>query len=153
MGHSFCRVYVNFVWTTKRVQRILTPSARSKLHAHLLKKARDNSLITEALNVQPEHVHLFVSLSRIQAIEEVAKLLKGESSHWMNHGNIVTGKFSWQTGYGAFSVSYTHYKNVVAYINSQDEHHNRITFAEEYKALLRKYGYKRVETDESVLAD
>jgi putative transposase len=81
MGHSLCKVYVHFVWTTKKVERILTPSARTQLHEHLLKNARENSIFVEALNVQPEHVHLLVNLSRTCAIEEVTKLLKGESSH------------------------------------------------------------------------
>ena len=150
MGHSFCKVYVHFVWTTKNVERILTPSARTRLHEHLLTNAKDNLIFVEALNVQPEHVHLLVNLSRTCAIEEVAKSRKGESSHWINHNNIIPGKFSWQTGYGAFSVSYTHYKNVMAYINNQDKHHQRVTFTTEYEALLRKYGCTNFQTDKSV---
>lgn len=61
--------------------------------------------------------------------------------------------FSWQTGYGAFSVSYTHYKEVVAYIHNQDEHHKRVTFRDEYRALLLKYGYTQAEADESASDD
>jgi REP element-mobilizing transposase RayT len=153
MAHSLCKVYVHFVWTTKHAQRILAPSARPKLLEHFLDEAKNHSIVVEALNVQPEHVHLLTNLSRAQTIEDVAKQLKGESSHWINHNDVIAGKFSWQTGYGAFSVSYTHYKEVVAYINNQDEHHKRVTFMDEYKALLLKYGYTQAEADELARAD
>ncbi len=153
MGHSLCKVYVHFVWTTKNRERLLPLPARTQLHEHLLKNARENSILVEALNVQPEHVHLLVNLSRTSAIEEVAKLLKGESSHWINHSNVIPGKFSWQTGYGAFSVSYTHFKNVIAYINAQDEHHQRAAFLTEYETLLQKCRSTNFQTDKSDLED
>ncbi len=149
MAHSLCKVYVHFVWTTKQVERVLTPALRPKLQEHLVDEARKHSIIVEALNIQPEHVHLLVNLSRSHTIEGVVKQVKGESSHWINHNDVLAGKFSWQTGYGAFSVSYTHYKEVVAYINNQDEHHKRVTFMDEYRALLLKYGYTQQEADES----
>ena len=152
MAHSLCRVYVHFVWTTKNVQRILISSARPRVHKHLFENARENSIFVETLNIQPEHVHLLIKLSQRQTVEDVAKMLKGESSHWINLHNIIEPKFAWQTGYGAFSVSYTHYKDVVAYINNQDEHHKRVSFIEEYKTLLRKYGFTETETDESVFS-
>jgi REP element-mobilizing transposase RayT len=153
MGHSLCKVYVHFVWTTKNRERLLPPSARTRLYEHLFKNARENSILIEALNVQPEHVHMLVNLSRTSAIEELAKLLKGESSHWINHNNVIPEKFSWQTGYGAFSVSYMHFKNVIVYINNQDKHHQRATFLMEYETLLHKYGYANLQTAKSVFED
>ena len=105
------------------------------------------------MNVQPEHVHLLVNLSRSCAIEDVAKSLKGESSHWISHNNIIPGKFSWQTGYGAFSVGYKHFENVIAYINNQDKHHERVAFLIEYETLLHKYGYTNFQTDKSAVED
>ena len=153
MGHSLCKVYVHYVWTTKNRERLFSPLVRTRLYEHLYKNARENSILIEALNVQPEHVHLLVNLSRTSAIEELAKLLKGESSHWINHNNIIPAKFSWQTGYGAFSVSYTHYKNVIVYINNQDKHHQRATFMMEYETLLHQCGYTNFQTDKSVFDD
>ncbi len=152
MAHSLCKAYIHFVWTTKNVQRILTATARTALHGHLIEQARGYSIIVEAMNVQHEHVHVLVNLGRNQTLENIAKLLKGESSHWVNHHDVIDGKFSWQTGYGAFSVSYTHYKDVIAYIGNQDEHHKRISFVDEYRTLLSKYGFSDLETDESVSA-
>ena len=153
MPHSLCRVFVHFVWTTKKAQRLLPSTARSKLRDHMLHEARTHSVAIYAISIQPDHVHMLVSLSSSQRIDDIAKQLKGESSHWINHNDLIAGRFSWQTGYGAFSVSYTHHKEVVAYIEDQDEHHKRVTFMDEYRALLLKYGYSLQEADESASWD
>ena len=55
-------------------ERLFSPSVRTRLHEHLLKNAKENSILIEALNVQPEHVHLLVNLSRTSAIEEVGEV-------------------------------------------------------------------------------
>ncbi len=68
------------------------------------------------------------------------KLLKGESSHWINENNLISQKFNWQRGYGAFSVSPSHLTVVRKYIANQDEHHRTKTFLEEYNTILKKYG-------------
>ena len=77
-----------------------------------------------------------------KAIEEVVQLLKGGSSHWVNESNLVPGKFGWQRGYGAFSVSHSAVDEVCAYIANQEEHHRKKTFAEELKQFVERYGLK-----------
>jgi hypothetical protein len=73
-------------------------------------------------------------------MEEVVQLLKGSSSHWINESNLLTGKFGWQRGYGAFSVSHSLVGEVAAYIANQEEHHCKRSFAEEFKIMVEKYG-------------
>ena len=145
MAHSAIRVYVHYVWTTKNRERVLVNEARSRVKEHMLRYAKENSTEIEALDVQPEHAHLLVALSRSQRIEDVVKLIKGESSHWINAGNLLPGKFSWQTGYWAGSVCYQHKDIVKSYINAQDEHHRRKSFVEEFEGVLRDYGYSDAE--------
>ncbi len=48
--------------------------------------------------------------------------------------------FQWQNGYGAFGVSPSQINQVVAYIRSQREHHKKMTFEQEFMALLKKAG-------------
>ena len=75
----------------------------------------------------------------------MSRLLKGESSHWINQTDAVTGKFYWQTGYAAFSVGYEGIDAVKTYISNQDDHHRRESFVEEFEATLRKVGYSQEE--------
>jgi hypothetical protein len=56
---------------------------------------------------------------------------------WMNeHGR----RFAWQEGYGGFSVSVSNTATVAKYIRDQQLHHRKMTFEQEYRALLKKHG-------------
>ena len=48
--------------------------------------------------------------------------------------------FQWQNGYAAFSVSPSQLDKVTAYIRNQREHHKKVTFEQEFLALLKKAG-------------
>jgi len=56
--------------------------------------------------------------------------------------------FSWQDGYGAFTVSASQLEAVRDYIGKQEEHHRRRTFQDEYLAFLKQ---SRIEFDEKYL--
>jgi len=120
---------------------MLAGDARRKVREHIVAYAGHNNLAVEAIDVQPEHVHVLVRLAHDQRIEDVSKLLKGESSHWINHNDVVPGKFSWQTGYAAFSVDHEGVGAVRQYILNQDDHHRRMSFNDELEAMLREVGY------------
>ncbi|MEX1140305.1 MAG: IS200/IS605 family transposase [Bacteroidota bacterium] len=145
MAHSLIKVFVHLVWITKERRRLLIPEVGNHVKDHISEYAQNNSIDITTLAIQPEHVHLLASLSRSQRIEDVAKLLKGESSHWINHGSLLRHKFSWQRGYWAGSVCYQHVDRVKSYIANQQEHHRQKSFREEFMALLREEGYSEAE--------
>lgn len=64
--------------------------------------------------VNADHVHALVDLPTGLSIEELMQLLKGSSSHWINANDLLTGKFAWGRGYGAFSVSESNVGQVAA---------------------------------------
>jgi REP element-mobilizing transposase RayT len=66
---------------------------------------------------------------------------KGSSSHWTNEQKLIHAKFSWQRGYGAFSVSASQLEVVKKYIQNQDSHHKKKSFEEEYQEWKRTYGF------------
>ncbi len=84
-------------------------------------------------------MHLFFGMRPNQSLSDLMRLVKGDSSEWINSQKLVTGKFKWQEGYGAFSYSKSHTDAVVKYIINQEEHHHRQTFLEEYEELLKKF--------------
>jgi hypothetical protein len=75
-----------------------------------------------------------------KSIEDVAKLLKGGSSHWINENKLIKGRFAWGRGYGAFSVSHSDVPRVARYIAKQEEHHRKWTFSQEFGLFVKKYG-------------
>jgi REP element-mobilizing transposase RayT len=92
--------------------------------------------ITEIGGVE-DHVHLLFHLPPILALARAVTLFKSNSSKWMNESGR---KFTWQEGYGACSVSASNLAAVVRYIQNQEGHHRKISFEDEYLALLRKHG-------------
>jgi hypothetical protein len=64
--------------------------------------------------------------------------VKQDSSKWVNSKGFVTGKFSWQAGFGAFSYSKSEVPKVINYIKNQEQHHKTITFQDEYLKLLKE---------------
>jgi putative transposase len=89
--------------------------------------------------VNPDHVHAMIDLPPSLAIENVAKLLKGSSSHWINENRLIHGKFYWGRGYAAFSVSHSLVHEVSEYIAHQQEHHKKKTFQEEFEQFMSRY--------------
>jgi hypothetical protein len=67
------------------------------------------------------------------------RLIKGDSSEWMNKEKLIPHKFQWQEGYGAFSYSKSHIDKVVKYILNQQEHHKEFDFLDEYRQMLTSF--------------
>jgi putative transposase len=97
-----------------------------------------------------DHVHILCALSRSLTIAKLVGEIKRESSKWVKTKGKMLGKFAWQSGYGAFSVSQSEVERVRAYIAGQQEHHRIRTFQDEYRAFLRENG---VEYDERYVWD
>jgi REP element-mobilizing transposase RayT len=81
-----------------------------------------------------------IDLPTNKSIEEVVKLVKGSSSHWINENRLLRGRFGWGRGYGAFSVSHSDVERVAAYIARQEEHHRKKSLRAEFELFVKKYG-------------
>ena len=91
------------------------------------------------INGVGDHVHMLLRLRPRPDVAYVVKAIKGSSSKWF-HDRTRRQAFAWQEGYGAFTLSASQESHVRDYIAYQEEHHRRVSFAEEYEALLKKNG-------------
>ena len=94
-----------------------------------------------------DHVHLLVGLKATHKLADVMRELKKSSSNWV-HDHIGRKRFTWQEGYGGFTVSRSNLEEVSDYIANQERHHGTQSFKDEYRALLAKHG---IEVDERFL--
>jgi len=140
------------VWATLNRERVLDREARQKVSAYLREYAEEKRIYLKINYVNADHTHVLIDLPTGMTIEQVAQLLKGSSSHWINEQRLVPGKFAWARGYGAFSVSQSAVDTVARYIAGQEEHHRVKTFEEEYEKFVKAYGLKweQGETVETV---
>ena len=131
-------------------QVTLDPDMRPKLHAYLATVARNAGCECYRAGGVADHVHLAIRLSRTLTIADLVENLKTASSKWLKTQSPDLAVFSWQRGYGCFSVGPTDLDSLCAYIDNQEEHHRTRTFQEEFRVFLKKYG---VEHDEAYVWD
>ncbi|HEY2846465.1 MAG TPA: IS200/IS605 family transposase [Pyrinomonadaceae bacterium] len=136
------------VWTTKKRKPLLTDTIRARIFDHIRQNAKAKGIFIDHINGYREHVHVLISLGTDQKISEIVKLLKGESSHWINQEEFTQTKFQWQHEYFAVGVSESVVDKVRSYIRRQEEHHARQTFEDEFDAMITKFGFTRHADDE-----
>jgi len=95
--------------------------------------------IPERIGGVSDHVHLLIGLKATHRLADVVREVKSVSSRWV-HEEIGRGHFSWQEGYGAFTVSSTQVEAASDYIARQAEHHQKKSFQEEYREFLERAG-------------
>ena len=139
MSHTYHKIWLHYVWSTKDRAPMLASKMRSKLIEHVRKYSDQNEIEIDTINSTADHVHLLISMNPSQSPSKIINLIKGESSNWINKMNLTIGKFSWQEGYSVFSVSYFNVEQVRKYIKNQQEHHRKISFAEEIEKMLIAY--------------
>jgi REP element-mobilizing transposase RayT len=142
------KVWIHFVSTTKNRLPLLTEDIRYQVFDHIRQNAKAKGIFIDHINGGVEQVHCLISLGTEQTISEIVKLLKGESSHWVNQQNLINQKFKWQHEYFAVGVSESVVDKVRAYIRTQEEHHRKKPFADEFDAMIEKFGFKRFSDDE-----
>jgi putative transposase len=148
MPQSFASLHVHIVFSTKTRRPLITPDLQPRLFEYIGGIARDQGCRLVAAGGIPDHVHPLLSLGRELSIAEAVKMLKANSSKWIHEKFPDQRDFAWQTGYGAFAVSYSNIDQVKAYLATQEEHHRRRTFQEEFLGLLRRH---EIEYDERYL--
>lgn len=140
MSHSKTKLWIHAVFSTKNRQPFIRKTARFSIHHLVRQQFIDQGCHVDSLNGIADHVHVLFLLNPQLAVSEVVKHVKGGSSYEINRQNLIPEKFSWQTGYGAFSVSESQVERVRQYIANQEQHHHQMTFAEEYRRLMNHHG-------------
>jgi REP element-mobilizing transposase RayT len=147
MPQSLAKVALHLVFSTKNREPWLQDTQlRTELYAYMATIFRDNVDSPAILiNGVADHVHALFLLSRKFAIMDIVKEVKTETSKWLKLQPTCTREFSWQAGYGIFSVSESNIEAVKQYIAEQEKHHRRMTYQEELRELCRRHG---LELDE-----
>ncbi len=142
---SFVKIYVHSVWATGNRLPLLASNIRLKVFEHIIENARSKNIYIDHINGIQDHLHCLISLKPEQCIADVVRMIKGESSHWINNQKLARENFSWQEEYFAVSIGESQIESVRKYIREQEEHHRRKTFQEEYDEFMRIYGFNVIK--------
>lgn len=140
MSQSLVQIYVHIVFSTKNRQPFLKDRGfRERSHAYLTGISENQGSPSLRIGGTEDHVHILCRLSKTLDISTLIRELKRDSSKWIKEEHPRLADFYWQQGYGAFSVSPAHVDPLDEYIASQEEHHRRETFQDEFRRLCKKY--------------
>lgn len=139
MANTYTQLYIHVVFAVKNRQSLIHKEWKDELYKYICGTATGVKQKIYAINGVANHVHILLSISPSVALSDIIRDLKSNSSKWINGKSFVRGKFEWQEGFGAFSVSQSQLDVVIHYINNQEEHHRLKTFREEYHSLLVSY--------------
>ena len=137
MAHTFSRNHVHVIFSAKDRRKTITKGLQPRLWAYLAGICKSHDMVALSVGGTENHVHILVHVPPKLALAKAVLVLKANSSKWMSEQGKA---FSWQEGYGAFSVSSSNLDQVIRYIQNQEAHHRKISFEEEFRALLRKHG-------------
>lgn len=136
MASSCTQLYIHAVFAVKFRQALISSTWEGSLFNVIRSKLRELGHQPIAINGTEDHLHVLWRHNRNQSIPNTMKLIKGGSSHWINHETDCPTTFRYQHGYGAFSVSVDRVPQVTSYIRNQKTHHSAKKFQEEYEEIL-----------------
>ena len=140
MPGTFSQINIHAVFAVRFREALIAASWREELFRYISGILRDTVDYPLAVGGWKDHVHIFYEQKPAQSTSDVLRLVKANSSKWINEAGVLRGRFAWQDGYRAFSYSRSQRSEVVEYIMNQEAHHRGKTFREEYLGLLDLFG-------------
>lgn len=148
MPSSFLSLHYHVIFGTKHRKPMVTPDLAPRLYDYFggIVRGVGGQLLTAG--GMPDHVHLLLRSGATHALADVVRDVKANASKWVHDTFPSHADFAWQTGYAAFTVSLSGLPDVRTYIETQAEHHQQVTFQQEFVAFLKKHN---IEYDERYL--
>jgi len=139
MASTLVKIDIHLIFHVKSTGMIIHHDDLVELFAYIGGIINNLGGIPITIGGMPDHIHILTSLPKNMALTDFVRTIKANSSKWLNLQEKYHSSFQWQNGYGAFSVSPTLLDKTIQYIKSQEQHHLKRTFKEEYELFLEAY--------------
>ena len=136
MADTYSQIYYHVVFAVRNREALIVPSIKDELYKYITGIVTNQKQKLLAINGMPDHVHILLNCKPNMNLSNLVKEIKEHSSKYINDKKTIPGKFYWQSGFGAFSVSRKDFSTIFKYIKNQEEHHKIRTFKEEYCEFL-----------------
>jgi putative transposase len=150
MPSTYTNLLYHIIFSTKNREPLIVDAWKEELYRYIGGIVRSEGGVSIEIGGMPDHVHILAKLKPAISVSDILKLIKANSSKWINDEKVRRRGFAWQGGYAAFSVSESQVEVVRRYIRSQEEHHRKQSYQDELIALLQRHG---VEYDPRYLWD
>jgi putative transposase len=145
MANTFTQIHLHCIFAVKYREALIVDPWKEELHKYITSLVQERNHKMISINTMPDHLHMLLGMRPTQNLSDLIKIVKGESSEWINNSKFTRHLFRWQEGYGAFSYQRKMIPVVARYIENQELHHKKRTFLEEYRQFLDAF---EVEYDE-----
>jgi putative transposase len=153
MANTFTQLYVHYVFAVQDRLCLINEKWKDNLYRYMSGIIDQQGHKLYVINGTSDHVHILISMNPKQAPSDLMFHLKRSSSSWINQNRLSVGKFSWQEGFGAFSLGKSQLPSKIKYIEEQQVHHKKKSFKEEYLQILiendieydKRYIFKNIE--------
>ena len=139
MANTYTQIHIQAVFAVQNRISLINEKWEEELYKYIAGIISNQGHKLLQINGMPDHIHMLIGLRPTQALSDLMKKVKGDSSKWINLKGFVEGKFIWQEGYGAFSYAKSQVSMVIRYIQDQKLQHKKKTFKEEYLTLLNEF--------------
>ena len=120
-SHSTYNVAYHIVFSPKYRYNLVRYRAAERLKTLFLQAASHLGIIIQAMEVMPDHVHLFIIARPTISIPQIVQYLKGYSSYFMRKEFTYLRRYPslWTRSYFVETVGHISEKTVVHYIENQ----------------------------------
>ena len=139
MKIEYNNLYTHFIFITLNRAPIIQEKSRQRIEKYITGIVNNNDSKLYAIYANPEHAHILLSRSPKLSEEVLATILAESSERFINENKLCVGRFAWQKSASAFSVSKSDVNKVCKYILNQPQHHQKMSFAEEYESFIKYY--------------
>jgi putative transposase len=139
MANTYTQLYIHVVFSVKGRSRQISTDWKEELYRYIsgIIKYRNQKLMI--IGGMGDHIHILIGFHPACVLSDLVRDIKSNSSKWVNENRLATGRFEWQTGYGAFTIGQSQVDKVISYIKNQEAHHSNRTFHDEYLDFLKAY--------------
>jgi len=138
MADTYSQIFYHVVFAVRNRESLIIPQIKDELYKYITGIITQQKQKLFIINGMPDHVHLLVNCKPDMNLSSLVREIKEHSTKFINDKRIIPGKFHWQAGFGAFSVSKKDVGIVLNYIKNQEEHHRIKTFKDEYLFFLKE---------------
>ncbi|MEQ1676544.1 MAG: IS200/IS605 family transposase [Chitinophagaceae bacterium] len=140
MANTYTQLHIQCIFAVKYRAALIAPVWKERLHKYITGIIQNHGHKMISINTMPDHLHMFFGMRPTQSLSDLMRIVKGDSSEWINSQRFTPKAFRWQEGYGAFSYEKSRVSVVATYIENQELHHAKKSFLEEYKGFLEHFG-------------
>ncbi len=137
---SYTKLLYHVVFRTKKNRLTINQEHEKKLYAYILGIIKNNKSVLYRIGGMEDHIHLLIDLHPTVALSDCMREVKSASSKWLKQNANFPHFYYWAESFGAFTYNYTEKDLIINYIKNQKQHHETVSFEDEFRGLLKENG-------------